>query len=103
MEEQLEKVREDANILTNPRFSDESDDSIHEATKQVVDSVTKSMAELNATHQQLMTMCQQKRDLFIVCVKFHMTTRQVGTMYIRRLGGKMGKWVKCVCRCGKMA
>lgn len=84
MEEQIERVREDADVLTNPRFGQDSSDSqqedstMHEATKQVVDSVKEIIGELNKTHQQLMTMCQQKRDLFIVCVKFHMTTRQVG-------------------------
>ncbi len=77
MEEQIGRVREDSEILTNPRFTGEGG-SMHEATKQVVDTVKKSLGELNATHQQLITMCQQKRDLFIVCVKFHMTTRQVG-------------------------
>lgn len=82
MEEQLERVREDADVLTKPRFGQESEGGMHEATQQVVETVKKGIEELNTTHQQLVTMCQQKRDLFIVCVKFHMTTRQVGKGFL---------------------
>lgn len=80
MEDQIEKMREDSNVLTNPHFLSTTEDSkegMHEGTKKAVQSVKVTMDQLNATHQQLITMCQQKRDLFIVCVKFHMTTRQV--------------------------
>lgn len=74
----MDRVREDAEVLRNPHFlSSEMEKTMREATDQVIESVKVIMEQLNSTHQQLMTMCQQKRDLFIVCVKFHMTTRQV--------------------------
>ena len=90
VEDQIEKMREDSNVLTNPHFlstTSESEDKIHEGTKKAVESVKVTMDLLNATHQQLITMCQQKRDLFIVCVKFHMTTRQVCDGYV-----EVGVW-----------
>ena len=40
---------------------------------------------LNDTYQLLMTTCQEKRNLFIVCVKFHMSVRQVRPSLIPRL------------------
>ena len=84
MEDQLEKAREDSKFLMRPQFSASEKEDMHEATEKAVQTVKESMEAVNATHQQLMTMCQQKRDLFIVCVKFHMTTRQVriSQMYV---------------------
>ena len=76
----MEKMREDAEVLTNPHFLTSSgvvSKEMQETTKKAVESVKGTMDQLSSTHQQLITMCQQKRDLFIVCVKFHMTTRQV--------------------------
>ena len=76
----MSRMREDADVLTRPQFSpDEKGENMHEATKEAVQSVKSISEDLNTTYQQLTTMCQQKRDLFIVCVKFHMTTRQVCT------------------------
>lgn len=78
MEEQLERVRMDSKVLMHPQFSvSEEDGEMHETTRKAVETVKVTMDLVNSSHQQLMTMCQQKRDLFIVCVKFHMTTRQV--------------------------
>ena len=80
VEEQIGKLREDADVLINPRFlpdETEAEENMHEATKGAVERVKTTIKELNDIYQQLITMCQQKRDLFIVCVKFHMTTRQV--------------------------
>lgn len=78
MEDDVLKLREDAEILCNPRFgSKETDDGDHAATKQAVTVVRTTLNTLNVIYKDLTTMCQQKRDLFIVCVKFHMTTRQV--------------------------
>ena len=39
--------------------------------------VEEKVHALNDTYQLLMTTCQEKRDLFTVCVKFHMNVRQV--------------------------
>ena len=78
MEEQMGKMREDADILTQPKFSPtDTEETMHDATKEAIESVKLSIQHLNSIYQQLITMCQQKRDLFIVCVKFHLTTRQV--------------------------
>lgn len=84
MEDQMEKMREDSDVLTNPRFlcsqgdgGGEEQEKMHQTTKTAIENVREVMKTLSSTHQQLITMCQQKRDLFIVCVKFHMTTRQV--------------------------
>lgn len=81
MEDQMDKMREDASVLTNPHFitSGNMGEDMQETTKKAVQSVQTTMKQLSSTHQELITMCQQKRDLFIVCVKFHMTTRQVCT------------------------
>lgn len=79
----MDKMREDAAVLTNPHFlssSGELSSEMQATTKKAVQSVKETMDQLSTTHQQLITMCQQKRDLFIVCVKFHMTTRQVGSL-----------------------
>ena len=39
--------------------------------------VREQIHAVSDTYQLLMTTCQQKRNLFIVCVKFHMSIRQV--------------------------
>ena len=89
MEEQMEKMREDADVLANPHFlsAPDADKDMLESTKKAIQSVEETMKQLSSTHQQLITMCQQKRDLFIVCVKFHMTTRQVSRCYCTRYLG----------------
>ena len=75
----MNRLREDADILSNPHFSSgEISEQAQEATKSAVENVTSTLDQLNSSYNKLTTMCQQKRDLFIVCVKFHMTTRQVG-------------------------
>jgi hypothetical protein len=82
MEDQMDKMREDAEVLTNPHFlsTRDTDEDMLQSTKKAVGSIEGTMKQLSSTHQRLITMCQQKRDLFIVCVKFHMTTRQVGAI-----------------------
>ena len=71
------KIREDAQALINPSFVSESEGEVHASTKQAIDSVKAQVEELKKSYKELTDLCQQKRDLFIVCVKFHMTTRQV--------------------------
>ena len=78
LESDVNKLREDAEILCNPQFgSKDNDDGEHTATKVAVSVVHTTLNEINVSYKDLTTMCQQKRDLFIVCVKLHMTTRQV--------------------------
>ena len=71
------KIREDAQALVNPSFVSEEEGEVHAATKKAIDSVKAQVEELKKSYKELTDLCQQKRDLFIVCVKFHMTTRQV--------------------------
>lgn len=42
-----------------------------------INDVKQSVHLLTESYQKLMKLCQQKRDLFIVAVKFHMSVRQV--------------------------
>ena len=72
----MTKIREDAKVLLNPHF-DPKEDDMHSATKQVMETIRTSLKDLADTYQKLISTSQDKRDLFIVCVKFHMTTRQV--------------------------
>ncbi len=78
IEEEVKKLKEDADILSKPQFSSDMEERIKEVTQSAVERVQKTLDLLNTNYQELTTMCQQKRDLFIVCVKFHMTTKQVG-------------------------
>lgn len=47
------------------------------AMKKAVEDVKKMIHKLNENHQEFMTLCQQKRDFYIVAVKYHMNIRQV--------------------------
>ena len=88
MDEHMKKIREDAQVLINPDFvSDEKGKKMHSATQQAIDSVKNQVEELKKSYKELIDLCQQKRDLFIVCVKFHMTTRQVGCVYCMQTAG----------------
>jgi len=74
----MDHIREDGHVLINPTFApQETEENMHSATKEAVGLVKDQLKDLTDTYNQLMTLCQQKRDFFIVCVKFHMTTRQV--------------------------
>ena len=75
----MKKIREDAQVLINPDFVSDEEGKIHTSTLQAIDSVKAQVEELKKNYKELTDLCQQKRDLFIVCVKFHMTTRQVGS------------------------
>ena len=72
------KVKEDANGLIHPTFDpQEKEQNMHSATKKAIEAVKSELQRLTKTYQELMTTCQQKRDLFIVSVRFHMTIRKV--------------------------
>ena len=80
----MKKIREDAQVLINPNFVSDEEDRMHLAAQQDIDSVKDQVEELKKDYKVLIDLCQQKRDLFIVSVKFHMTTRQVSCVYIVR-------------------
>ena len=61
---------------------------MHAATQQAIDSVKAQVEELKKNYKELTDLCQSKRDLFIVCVKFHMMTRQVSE-YLGQIGCKI--------------
>ena len=76
----MNKIKTDAATLCNPSFApSESEATMHTATQKAINAVHKQLKELTDTYQALMNDCQKKRDLFIVCVKFHMNQRQVYT------------------------
>ncbi len=78
MDGQMATLREDAQALIHPTFHPEEDEeSMHAATREAIATVKDRVQDITQTYQQVMTTCQQKRDMFIVCVKFHMTVRQV--------------------------
>ena len=72
------KVKEDAQGLIHPNFDpQENEQTMHAATRKAIETVKSELQTMTKTYQELMTTCQQKRDLFIVCVRFHMTIRKV--------------------------
>ncbi len=78
MDGHMATVREDAQAIIHPTFHPEEDEeNMHAATREAIATVKDCIQNLSQIYQQVMTTCQQKRDLFIVCVKFHMTLRQV--------------------------
>ena len=82
MDEHMKKVREDAQILINPDFVPDEEGKIHSATQKVINSVKAKVEELETSYKELIDLCQQKKDVFVICVKFHMTNRQVGSAYV---------------------
>ena len=57
--------------------SQEDEENMHASTRKTISMVREQIHAVSDTYQSLMTTCQQKRNLFIVCVKFHMSIRQV--------------------------
>ena len=55
---------------------------MHDATRKTISMVREKIQAVSNTYQELMTTCQHKRNLFIVCVRFHMNMRQVGPIYM---------------------
>ena len=53
------------------------DDTKNQVLVQDLERVKQMIQSLTELYQELMKLCQQKRDLFIVAVKFHMAVRQV--------------------------
>ena len=65
--------------------SQEGEENMHASTHKAITMVQEKIQSVSDTYQQLMTTCQQKRNLFTVCVKFHMSVRQVRPSLIARL------------------
>ena len=65
--------------------SQEDEENMHASTRKTISMVREQIHAVSNTYQSLMTTCQQKRSLFIVCVEFHMSIRQV-----RRLDSYLG-------------
>ena len=45
--------------------------------RKVTNEVRQEIQNLTVLYQDLMKLCQQKRDVYIIAVKFHMSVRQV--------------------------
>ena len=45
--------------------------------RKVTNEVRQEIQNLTVLYQELMKLCQQKRDVYIIAVKFHMSVRQV--------------------------
>lgn len=71
------KIYEDAQALADPRCASEEKEKMQAATRQVTNSVKAQVEDLKKSYKKLVDLIQQKKELFIICVKFHMMTRQV--------------------------
>jgi hypothetical protein len=78
IDEQMNKIKSDGADLCNPNFApSESEADMHASMQKAIEAVRSQLLELTRTYELLMNTCQQKRDLYIVCVKFHMNLRQL--------------------------
>lgn len=79
----MSKIKADAAELCNPNFPpSESGSDMHKTTQKAIEAVRSQLQDITKTYEKLMVTCQQKRDLYIVCVKFHMNLRQVSPAYL---------------------
>ena len=77
LDKHMNQIREDAQAIYHPQFASQEDDQQHSTTSKAIEAVKEGMHELREMYQRLMSACQQKRELFIVSVQFHMNMRQV--------------------------
>ena len=73
----MNQIREDAQAICHPQFASQEDNQQHSTTSKAIEAVKEGMHELREMYQRLMSACQQKRELFIASVQFHMNMRQV--------------------------
>ena len=76
----MEKIDKDAEVVIAPPFASEGEEGgqkMHSATQQAIDSMKAQVEELKKSYKELTDLCQQKRDTFVLCMRFHMFTRQV--------------------------
>ena len=78
IDEQMNKIKQDAGELCDPNYlPSKSEAEMHAAMQKAIETVRTQLQDLTRVYELLMKTCQQKRDLYIVCVKFHMNLRQV--------------------------
>lgn len=70
----MKDIREESVELCNLPTADTS---TREMLTKCIEGVKEGANSLTELYQKLMKLCQQKRDLYIVAVKYHMTIRQV--------------------------
>ena len=75
MDGHLKDIREESVDLCNLPAA--LDANTRDMLLQSTEGVKQGANSLTELYQSLMKLCQQKRDLYIVAVKFHMTTKQV--------------------------
>ena len=75
----MKKLYEDGQTVVEPLCEGEAE--VHTPTHQAVDSVKTQLDELKSSYKELTELWQEKRDMCVVCVKFHMMTRQVSPGY----------------------
>ena len=75
MEKHLTELKEEGQQLSKSPTSDPV--AMTAAMKKAVDEITKKIQMLTEQQHEFMTLCQQKRDFFIVAIKYHMTVKQV--------------------------
>jgi hypothetical protein len=73
----MEEIDEDVHVLISPDSVSGGEGKMHSAMQQAIDSVKTQVQELSKSYKELTDLCQQKRDTFVLCMKFHMMTRQV--------------------------
>ena len=79
LDESMEGIDEDIHVLINPDSESVpgGEGKMHSAMLQAIDSVKTQVEELKKSYKELTDLCQQKRDTFVLCMKFYMMTRQV--------------------------
>ena len=75
----MKRIDEDSQTLVKPTLSSEGEGEVHTPTHQAVDIVKTQADELKASYKELTELWQGKRETCLVCVKFHMMTRQVSS------------------------
>ena len=75
----MEGIDEDVDVLISPAADSVpgGEGKMHLAMQQAIDRVKTHVEELRKNYKELTNLCQQKRDTFVLCMKFYMMTRQV--------------------------
>ena len=76
----MKKIDEDAQSLVEPTALPEREGEVHTPTHEATDSVKTQTEELRANYKELADLWQRKRDMCVICVKFHMMIRQVSLL-----------------------
>ena len=73
----MERIDEDAHVLINSDLESGEEGKMHSAMQRAIEKIKTQVEELKKSYKELTDLCQQKRDTFILCMKFHMMSRQV--------------------------